>query len=85
MQELEYRVLVWKPRGFGGSWTHGERDLGQDLEAILNEHARSGWVLDAYALNHVSGQAILRRPFRPGEVVPAAAPEGRGDEVSAGG
>src|SRR5262245_50590596 len=85
MEQVEYRVLT--ARGTPLKWFHGEEQLGdaEDLEAILNRQARTGWqVITHVALPGVS-RIILERPFHGTEVTPASAPEGRGDEVSPAG
>jgi hypothetical protein len=78
----EFRVLTFKSRGFGGSWFHRDTELGRDLEEVLNEQALAGWDVVAAPVTHVSAQVILRRPSAASELVPAAEPEGRGDEPS---
>jgi Domain of unknown function (DUF4177) len=83
MQRVEYKVL--RTRGMASRWHDDEQLLGdfEEMERILNEYAAAGWELFSHTCTE-SGYhfLILERPFEPREVLPAAIPEGRGDEIS---
>jgi hypothetical protein len=85
MERFEYRVLVGRASGLGSAWFWGSERLGgsDDLELILNQQSVLGWEFMTLAMGPSSSRIVLRRPAQGGELLPAAEPEGRGDELSA--
>jgi hypothetical protein len=81
VERYEYKQLT--ARGdFGMRWHDGDESIG-DVTAtaeVANRYAAEGWRVAALTLAGRYGQLLLERPARASELLPAAAPEGRGDE-----
>jgi ribosomal protein S27E len=84
-ERMEYCVLRARPQLVGGyEWCDGEKQLGglETLDRILASYSRRRWEVIGTLNVGMEAQILLKRRQEPSEISPAAAPEGRGDEVA---